>query len=192
MFMTTDVLPLSLNQFLWLTSQFIFDSKQHSPRWKPITDVQPLSLDEFFVSSLTQFCHFPTERKWVRLTPNNIPLMTTDHWADISTFTQWISVSQLTACLSIQNLKAAVPCRNPWVTWSKQQHFPRNKHAIELFPAGWELDFLMEHPFGWIWQEPILTNTGNEGTFTLFLSVFSLLAICRIQNFCWYWYHTVF
>ena len=84
---------LSLDELLWLNRQFIFDS------------------------SLTQLCHFPTGRKGVCLTPNNIPLMTTDHWADIHFHS--MNLCESTNDLFIfwlKNLKTNVPW-NPWVNF---------------------------------------------------------------------------
>ena len=135
--------------------------------------------------SLVQFCWFfsPSERtsllfwlitafrSWRLTVEMNI------HFHSMNHLTIWLKL------WLAQNLNAVVPCLQESLS-----HFfktlPRNKNmASVVFCAGWELHFLMELPFGWIWQEPILTNTGNEGTFTLFPSVFSFLPNYRIQHF---------
>ena len=142
-------------------------SEQHSAHWQP--DHWSHVHDHWCQATLSV-------RKKLGLLENWCP----------ATFTEW--------GYTFDSLRTWWPlypaCRNPWVnavTLFKQSTLPRNKNmSWVVFRAGWELHFLMELPFGWIWQEPILTNTGNEGTFTLFPSVFSFLPNYRIQNFWWY------
>ena len=133
----------------WKLTTFIFTLHFHSMNFCDSTDSS--SLTHPWLNSAT----FPQEEK------GSVWLQTTFRWWQltielISTFTQWISVNQLTTCLSFDSRtwRPMYPeiLESILSFYQKSKIFQESNMVRPVFLAGWDLHFLMELPFGWIWQ----------------------------------------
>ena len=133
----------------WYTA-FCSVKTNHFPFYSSLSLDELLWLNRQFISAI-----FPQKEK------GSVWLQTTFRWWQltielISTFTQWISVNQLTTCLSFysRTWRPMYPeiLESILSFYQKSKIFQESNMVRPVFLAGWDLHFLMELPFGWIWQ----------------------------------------